>query len=245
MTACRPPQADRKGWGTQVSSITNFLQNFDAGQLLYLLISAAAALMCITIHEVSHGFAAYRLGDPTAKSMGRLSLNPVKHIDPLGLLMMIVARVGWAKPVPVDMRYFKHPRRDMALTALAGPLSNFVTALIAVALASLCWHVLPVGTAVSYLILLLCYVAVLSVGLGLFNLIPIPPLDGSKVLFALLPDRIYGQILRYERYFFLVVIVLTFLGLFSGPLSAAMGAVLRAFCWVTGFPFVIFQYYFF
>ena len=228
-----------------MSSITNFLENFNAGQLIYLLLSAAAALLCITIHEVSHGYAAYRLGDPTAKAMGRLTLNPVKHIDPLGLLMMLVARVGWAKPVPVDMRYFRHPRRDMALTALAGPLSNFITALIAVALASLCWHLLPVGTAVSYLILLLCYVAVLSVGLGLFNLIPISPLDGSKVLFALLPDRIYGQILRYERYFFIVVIALTLFGAFSGPLSAAIGTVLRGICLVTGFPFAVFQWYFF
>ena len=219
-----------------MSSITNFLENFNAGQLIYLLLSAAAALLCITIHEVSHGLTAWRLGDPTAKAMGRLTLNPVKHIDPLGLLMMLVARVGWAKPVPVDMRYFRHPRRDMALTALAGPLSNFITALIAVALASLCWHLLPVGAAVSYLILLLCYVAVLSVGLGLFNLIPISPLDGSKVLFALLPDRAYYTILRYEKYVMGVLIVLVLLGAFDRPLSFLMLHVLQGFCAVTGMP---------
>ena len=99
--------------------------------LVGLLVSAVAALFCITFHELSHGFVAYRLGDPTAKNAGRLTLNPIRHIDPIGLLMMLVAKVGWAKPVPVDMRYFKHPKRDMAITALAGPLSNFLLAFLA------------------------------------------------------------------------------------------------------------------
>lgn len=100
--------------------------------LATLLISVAAALLNITLHELSHGFAAWRLGDPTAKNAGRLTLNPIKHLDPVGLIMMVVARVGWAKPVPVDMRYFKHPKRGMALTALAGPACNFLLAFAAV-----------------------------------------------------------------------------------------------------------------
>lgn len=228
-----------------MNSISTFLQNFNAAQLIYLLISAAAALFCITVHEVSHGYAAYLLGDPTAKQMGRLSLNPISHIDFLGLLMMITVRVGWAKPVPVDMRWFKHPKRDMAVTALAGPASNFVLAVLALALASLCLHFAPVGMISSYVILVLCYIAVLSVGLGVFNLIPISPLDGSKVLFAFLPDRVYARILQYEKYFMLLVIVLVWLGVFSGPLSFVMGGCLKGMCVLTRFPFEILQYYFF
>ena len=105
--------------------------------LLTLLVSAVAALLCITLHELSHGFVAWRLGDPTAKQAGRLTLNPIKHLDLAGLAMMLIAKVGWAKPVPVDMRYFKHPKQGMALTALAGPAANFLTALAATAIASL------------------------------------------------------------------------------------------------------------
>ena len=112
-----------------MGSISDFLNNMDWWGLLTLLISAAAALLCITLHELSHGFVAWRLGDPTAKNAGRLTLNPIRHLDVVGLLMMLVAKVGWAKPVPVDMRYFKHPRQGMALTALAGPAANFLTAL--------------------------------------------------------------------------------------------------------------------
>ena len=228
-----------------MNSISTFLQNFNAAQLIYLLLSAAAALFCITVHEVSHGLAADLLGDSTAKRMGRLTLNPISHIDPLGLLMMLTVRVGWAKPVPVDMRWFRHPRRDMALTALAGPASNFLLALLALGAASLCLYFGPQSVVMSYAILLLCYVAVLSVGLGIFNLIPISPLDGSKVLFAFLPERAYLHILRYEKYFMLLVIVLVWLGVFSGPLSFLMGGCLKGFCVLTRFPFEILQYYFF
>lgn len=112
-----------------MGSFANFIQNMDWWGGLTLLVSAVAALLCIVLHELSHGFVAWRLGDPTAKSAGRLTLNPLKHLDPLGLLMMIIVKVGWAKPVPVDMRYFKHPKSGMAITALAGPVANFLTSL--------------------------------------------------------------------------------------------------------------------
>lgn len=165
--------------------------------LLTLLISAAAALLCITLHELSHGFVAWRLGDPTAKNAGRLTLNPIRHLDVVGLLMMLVAKVGWAKPVPVDMRYFKHPRQGMALTALAGPAANFLTALAAVGVSSAVFHLAPLGPAAVFVLCFLSNMALLGVGMGLFNLIPLSPLDGSKILFALLPDRIYYTILHY------------------------------------------------
>ena len=219
------------GWNDLVSHMNWY-------GLLDLLLSAAAALFCITIHELSHGYTAYRLGDPTAKNAGRLTLNPVRHIDPFGLVMMLVAHVGWAKPVPVDMRYFKKPKRGMALTALAGPVSNFILAFLAVAVCSLIFH-LPAALydhlPVYVLLAFLSNVAILSVGLGLFNLIPISPLDGSKVLFSLLPDKAYLTILRYERYVMILVLGLTFLGVFSGPLSWLMTRVLDLLCSLCGF----------
>ena len=193
--------------------------------LLTLLISAAAALLCITLHELSHGFVAWRLGDPTAKNAGRLTLNPIKHLDLFGLLMMLIAKVGWAKPVPVDMRYFKHPKQGMALTALA-----------ATAIASLIYHIAPLHPVWVAVLCLLSNLALLGVGMGLFNLIPISPLDGSKILFALLPDRAYYTILRYEKYVMGVLIVLVLLGAFDRPLSFLMLHILQGFCAVTGMP---------
>ncbi len=223
-----------------MTSLSDFVQGMDWWGLLGLLISAAAALFCITIHELSHGLTAYLLGDPTAKDAGRLSLNPIKHIDPMGLAMMLVAKVGWAKPVPVDMRRFKKPKQGMALSALAGPMSNFILAFLAVAVFSLIFH-LPAAIAdhvpVYILMVFLANVAILSVGLGIFNLIPISPLDGSKILFSFLPDKIYLTILRYERYVMLLVLVLTFLGAFSGPLSWLMTRTLEGFCALFGFQY--------
>ena len=147
--------------------------------------------------------------------------------------MMLVAKVGWAKPVPVDMRYFKHPKQGMAVTALAGPAANFLTALAATAVASLIYHIAPLHPVWVAVLCLLSNLALLGVGMGLF---PISPLDGSKILFALLPDRAYYTILRYEKYVMGVLIVLVLLGVFDRPLSFLMLHVLQAFCAVTGMP---------
>lgn len=217
---------------------------FDWQRLLMLVFSAAASLFCITVHELSHGYMAYRLGDPTAKNAGRLTLNPIRHIDFFGLLMMLVAHVGWAKPVPVNPRYFKNPKRGMALTALAGPASNLLLAVLILGLGSLLFWLGPDSEPMAYALLFLCYTAVLSVGLGLFNLIPIPPLDGAKIFYAVLPDRLYGLMLHYERYVRYVVVILAFLGLFSGPLDFCIGWVIRGLCALTRFPFPLMQYYF-
>ena len=222
---------------------TNFTQSMDWGALISFLTSAVVALLCITVHEVAHGFVAWRLGDPTAKNMGRLTLNPIPHIDLIGLLMMVTVHVGWAKPVPVDMRYFKNPKRDMALTALAGPASNFIMALVTLFIASAVYHVAPVNQATVHLLMFLCYTVALSVGLGLFNLLPIPPLDGSKIFFSLFPDRIYIRILRNERFIMLAVLLLVWSGLLSGPLSMAMSWVVQGLCAITQFPFQIFYFF--
>ena len=219
-----------------MTDLSTFLGNMDWWGLLGLAVSAFAALLCITFHECAHGFMAYRLGDPTAKQAGRLTLNPIAHIDPMGLLMMIVAKVGWAKPVPVDMRYFKKPKQDMALTALAGPVSNLLLAIAALGLSSLIYHLAPLENATLVALCILSNIALLSVGLGIFNLIPISPLDGSKVLFSFLPDKAYRTILRYERYIMVVVVGLTLAGAFSKPLSWAILQGMRGLCALVGYP---------
>ena len=169
------------------------------------------ALICITFHELSHGFTAYTLGDRTAKDMGRLTLNPIKHIDVFGLIMMMFFRFGWAKPVPVNMYNFKKPKFYMAVTALAGPLSNIVLALIVLFLYGLIFealggmHAQGAGAVMHEIIQNTAYI---SIALAVFNILPIPPLDGSKVLFSLLPEESYYKLMRYERYGMILLIVL-------------------------------------
>lgn len=218
-----------------------FLDNFELDRLLFYLVRAAAALLCITLHEMSHAAAALALGDETARRRQRISFNPLHHIDPLGLLLMVTAGFGWAKPVPVDMDHFRHPRLGMALTALAGPMSNLVLAFAALGAGSALFHfvTLPAGAlgeAVSWLFTLLVYTGVLSVGLGVFNLIPFPPLDGSKVLFSLLPERSYRALLHYERYLTIVLFALVFLGALDAPLALVRDAVLGIVCRAVGLP---------
>ena len=188
---------------------------------LELLTRLLAVFICLTVHETCHGLVAYALGDPTAKRMHRLSFNPLRHIDWFGLLAMIVVGFGWAKPVPVDSRYFKKPKQGMALCALAGPVSNFLLAVLALFGVRLMSGV----TATSFTVWLfnfLILLAILNLGLGLFNLIPSPPLDGSKVLFSVLPDHAYAQLMRYEKYGMLVILALVVLGIGGSFLNDAI-----------------------
>lgn len=200
------------------------IAGLDWSYLSNILLSVIPALICITVHEMSHGLASYLLGDQTAKSQRRISLNPLRHIDPIGLLMLVVFRFGWAKPVSVDMRNFKNPKRDMALTALAGPFSNILLACLLLFIRGFLYVPLIRQTVILDF---LSTTAVLSIYLGLFNLIPVPPLDGSKVLFSFLPERVYGKLMRYERYGMIILIVLLMSGIMHQPLNAALGAVLR------------------
>lgn len=190
-------------------------------KLTAFLLQAAAVLICLTVHEVSHGLTAYALGDPTAKSRNRLSLNPLRHLDVFGTLMMLFVGFGWAKPVPVDMRYFKRPKQGMAITALAGPVSNFLLAYLALIGANIFLPPANVGAIFAgYALRFLATLSMCSLGLGIFNLIPFPPLDGSKVLEGFLPDRVAYAILRYERYGAVLLMAVLWFGLLNGPLVA-------------------------
>ena len=213
--------------------VQTFWEQFDWAGLLSAVFRVLGVLVCLTVHETCHGLAALALGDPTAKRMRRLSLNPLHHIDWLGRASMFLCGFGWAKPVPVDMRYFKRPKAGMAVTALAGPASNFLLAMLLLFFASLTAR-LAAGEGAALLYGFLVNTALLSVGLGLFNLVPIPPLDGSKVLFALLPERAYYTLMRYERYGMAVLLLLVWLDVGGGYLSEA---IYRVFMWMAGLFF--------
>ena len=214
--------------------LSNLWAALDFGSLLDMVLRLVAVLLCLTVHETCHGLAAYALGDPTARRAHRLSLNPLRHIDWFGLLMMFAAGIGWAKPVPVNPNYFKKPKQGMALTALAGPVSNFLLALLVLLGARIFCDVAAYSETNQRILDFLLMVAVLSIGLGLFNLVPIPPLDGSKVLFAVLPDRAYDRLMRYERYGMLVLFALVFFDVGSSALSQAIEWVFDLFCRIVG-----------
>ena len=215
--------------------LTNLWNALDFGSLESILLRLAAVFLCLTIHETCHGLAAYALGDPTAKRAHRLSLNPLRHIDWIGFVMMIVAGFGWAKPVPVNPNYFKKPKQGMAITALAGPVSNFVLALLLLLAARLVYlRALATGTLPETLFTFLVNTASLSVGLGLFNLVPVPPLDGSKVVAVLLPDRAYNWLMRYEQFGMVLLVIIISVGIGSNALDAAIRWVFDLFCRIVG-----------
>lgn len=207
---------------SDIDALKTIWDGFDFTNLLDILLSVVPALICITLHELSHGYVAYRLGDDTAKRAGRLTLNPIKHLDIMGLIMMVIFRVGWAKPVPVNMYKFKNPKRGMAITALAGPVSNILIAVVFLFLYGLLLIPLSAGAVGQYLLRMMKLTAYISVGLGIFNLIPVPPLDGSKVLFSLMSDESYYKLMRYERYGTVAMVLLVATGILGRPLSAAI-----------------------
>ncbi len=200
----------------------NVLRNLDWSVLTDALMNVLPVLLCITLHECAHGYAALRLGDTTARDMGRLSLNPLKHFDFMGFLMMAFVGFGWAKPVPVDMRRFRRPKRDMAVTAAAGPLCNVLIAFVFLFLYGLLTPVLLHKGIRLYIFQMIYQTAYLSLAFAVFNIIPIPPLDGSKVLYSVIPERAYWTLMRYERYGMILLVVLVVTGVLSGPLNDAV-----------------------
>ena len=189
----------------------------------YLLLTAVAVLVALTVHEYAHALVSTRLGDPTPAYAGRLNLNPLRHIDPIGALAMLLFGIGWAKPVPINPSYYRHPKRGMALTSIAGPLSNLLLAFFscllfllsakayAAALGSFPIASLPVRL-LYHLAVFLNLFHYLNLCLAIFNLLPLPPLDGSRLLYLVLPARAHSWFIRHERYIYFGVLAWLILG---------------------------------
>lgn len=233
----------------------NFLSD-----ILLMLLSLPIMLIALATHESAHGFMAYKLGDPTARNLGRITLNPIKHFDLFGFISMLVFHIGWAKPVPINTRHFKNPRRDMALTGAAGPLSNLCLALIHLLVLRLVMLFIPyffaqesfsfalafnndqpfkgsLAFTIAALVLYLLYMGVaLNVMLAIFNLIPIPPFDGSRIFYAFLPQKLYFGVMKYERYimigFIVLFLVLTYTG--NNPLRIVEQYAIDGLLFITG-----------
>ncbi len=228
-------------------------------ELPIYLLSLPVVLMALSMHEMAHGYVACKLGDPTARNLGRLTLNPIKHIDPLGFICMIFFRVGWAKPVPIMTRNFKKPRRDMAIAGAAGPIANLILAIINLltlrvlmiflsnAFGEEAWsfYVAYVAgeaftgtlafTGLSLLVYLLYLGTIMNISLAIFNLIPVPPFDGSRIFYAFLPPKLYFGVMKYERIIMLVMLVLFAFGFLSGPLGWLLNKIAGGLFFLVGF----------
>lgn len=220
-------------------SIISYLRN---GEYLLAVISILSSCFvvfcCLPVHELAHGYVAYKLGDDTAKKQGRLTFNPFAHLNPIGTIMIFLFGIGYARPVPVNPNRFKNPKGGMALVAIAGPLSNLLMAFmfnfVYIALAAN-FNMTGFMGAVMYFFYFAAWV---NITLAVFNLFPIPPLDGSKVLAALLPNRIYNKYMMYERYIMIALFVLLFTGVLDKPISIVSGFFMRLISYLPALIFM-------
>ena len=201
------------------------------------LISLLVLFTCIPVHECAHALVADKLGDPTPRNQGRITLNPFAHLTLWGSIMLVFVGFGWGKPVSVNPNNFKHPKRDMALTALAGPASNLLLAFLAMIVYKVVLFTVYYSSDVSlsyYLTIVFYLVVVLNISLAVFNFIPIPPLDGAKIFGAVIPEKIYFSIMRYEQFIIVAVLVLIYTGILDGPLQVIEDGIFNVMDFLTG-----------
>ena len=222
--------------------------NFSISSAVACIISSLVVIfLTLPIHEYAHGLVASKLGDPTPRYQGRLTLNPFAHIDYIGALSILLFGFGWAKPVQINARYFKNPKAGMALSALAGPTSNILVAIIAIMFSNVIKYfftsAISGDTAITVIFILYAifyYIAQINVYLAVFNLLPVPPLDGSRILFAFLPTKYYFGFMKYERYITIGIFVLLWTGVLSVPLNYLSGAVMHFVYLIADLPFKFF-----
>ena len=207
-----------------------------------IIVRAIVLLTAIPVHEAAHAYVADKLGDPTARYMGRLTINPMAHFDLMGSVAMIVCGIGWAKPVPINPRNFRDQKKGMAISAAAGPISNIIVAAISLAIAKLLLYIsyaAGANTVVSTLFTIFRSMCFINISLAIFNLIPIPPFDGSRIFNYFLPDKFYFKIMEYERYIFLGLLIVLFTGILDFPLSILSNIVFNAIDKLTLFVDII------
>ena len=208
-----------------------FRGNGDFLELIIKFFSRLFVVFCtMPVHEYAHALIATKLGDNTPKYNGRLTLNPMAHISPMGAIMIFLCGFGYAKPVNINPRNFKNPKVGMAITAIAGPISNLILGFIFIFLSVTCFYLMGIETLMGYAIYsFLIFAGMINVNLAVFNLLPIPPLDGSRILQLLIPSKYYYKFMMYERYIVIVVFVLILTGILSGPISIISNGIISLF----------------